>query len=94
MMMKEEEIKDHLMSANPEFRRNGFRLIPKVLLTRQCLPLNAPCSRFNCPLPSNRMLKKSASFVLGSSKSSTYPREYASGFDSPAALLTAILSIL
>ncbi len=33
------------------------------------------------------MLKKSASFVLGSSKSSTYPRGYASGFDLPAALL-------
>ncbi len=33
------------------------------------------------------MLKKSASIVLGSSKSSTYPRGYASGFDSPAALL-------
>ena len=33
------------------------------------------------------MLKQSASFVLGSSKSSTYPRGYASGFDSPAALL-------
>jgi hypothetical protein len=32
------------------------------------------------------MLKKSASFVLGSSNSSTYPRGYASGFDSPAAL--------
>jgi hypothetical protein len=40
------------------------------------------------------MLKKSASFVLGSSKSSTYPRGYVSGFDSPAALLTAFLSIL
>ena len=36
----------------------------------------------------------SASFVLGSSKSSTYPRGYASGFDSPATLLTNILSIL
>ena len=35
----------------------------------------------------SRMLKKSASFVLGSSKSSTYPRGYASGFESPAALL-------
>ena len=33
------------------------------------------------------MLKKSANFVLGSSKSSTYPRGYASGFDSSAALL-------
>jgi hypothetical protein len=33
------------------------------------------------------MLKKPASFVLGSSKSSTYPRGYASGFDSSAALL-------
>ena len=33
------------------------------------------------------MLKKSTSFVLGSSKSSTYSRGYASGFDSPAALL-------
>jgi hypothetical protein len=32
------------------------------------------------------VLKKSASIVLGSSKSSTYPRGYASGFDSPAAL--------
>ena len=40
------------------------------------------------------MLKKRASFVLDSSKSSTYPRGYASGFDSPAALLTAFLSIL
>jgi hypothetical protein len=36
------------------------------------------------------MLKKSASFVLGSSKSSTYPRGYASGFDSPAALLDSL----
>ena len=34
-----------------------FRLIPNVLPTRQCLPLNAPCSFFNCPLPSSRMLK-------------------------------------
>ena len=33
------------------------------------------------------MLKKPASGVLGSSKSSTYPRGYASGFDLPAALL-------
>ena len=33
------------------------------------------------------MLKKIASGVLSSSKSSTYPRGYASGFDSPAALL-------
>jgi hypothetical protein len=33
------------------------------------------------------MLKTASSFVLGSSKSSTYPRGYASGFDSPAALL-------
>jgi len=29
-------------------------------------------------------------FVLGSSKSSTYPRGYASGFDSPAALLDGL----
>jgi hypothetical protein len=36
------------------------------------------------------MLKKSASSVLGSSKSSTYPRGYASGFDSPAALLDGL----
>jgi hypothetical protein len=39
---------------------------------------------------SNRMLKKSASFVLSSSKSSTYLRMYASGFDSPAALLNSL----
>ena len=38
----------------------------------------------------NRILKKSASGVLGSSKSSTYPRGYASGFDSPAALLDGL----
>src|SRR5580765_2029729 len=38
----------------------------------------------------NRMLKKSASFVLVSSKSSTYPRGYASGFDSPAASLDGL----
>jgi len=33
------------------------------------------------------MLKKGPNFVLGSTKSSTYPRGYASGFVSPAALL-------
>ena len=33
------------------------------------------------------MLKNPASCVLGSPKSSTYSRGYASGFDSPAALL-------
>jgi hypothetical protein len=33
------------------------------------------------------MLKMASSGVLGSSKSSTYPGGYASGFDSPAALL-------
>jgi hypothetical protein len=36
------------------------------------------------------MLKKAASVVLGSSKSSTYPRGYVSGFDSPAALLNGL----
>jgi len=36
------------------------------------------------------MLKKSASIVIGSSKCSTYPRGYASGFDSPAALLNGL----
>lgn len=66
-----------------------------------------------CPLPhTNRLLKNSANFVLGSTKSSTgiqpphhsgtstdlvvlirrtaLPREYASSFDSPAALLDKI----
>src|SRR4026209_742719 len=38
----------------------------------------------------NRLLKKSSSFVLDSSKSSTYPCGYASGFDSPAALLDGL----
>jgi hypothetical protein len=33
------------------------------------------------------VLKKLLHVVLGSSKSSTYPRGYASGFDSPADLL-------
>jgi hypothetical protein len=33
------------------------------------------------------MLKTAFNFVLGSKKSSTYPRGYASGFFSPAALL-------
>jgi hypothetical protein len=36
------------------------------------------------------MLKKLLNVVLGSSKSSTYPRGYASGFDSPAALLDGL----
>jgi len=36
------------------------------------------------------MLKNPASGVLNSSKSSTYPRGYASGFDSPAALLDGL----
>ena len=43
---------------------------------------------------SSRLLKKVSNFVLGSSKSSTYPRGYASGFDSPAALLATFLSSL
>ena len=38
----------------------------------------------------SRMLKNAASGVLDSSKSSTYPRGYASGFDSPAALLDGL----
>jgi hypothetical protein len=33
------------------------------------------------------MLKMASNFVLGSGKSSTYPRGYASGFLSPAASL-------
>jgi hypothetical protein len=40
--------------------------------------------------PFSRLLKTPASFVLGSLKSSTYPRGYASGFDSPAALLDGL----
>jgi hypothetical protein len=36
------------------------------------------------------MLKKPTSGVLDSSKPSTYPRGYASGFDSPAALLDGL----
>src|ERR1043165_4840686 len=40
--------------------------------------------------PVSRMLKKFASFVLSSSKSSTYPRGYASGFDSLATLLDSL----
>ncbi|ULA60923.1 MAG: hypothetical protein LZF60_270251 [Nitrospira sp.] len=39
-----------------------------------------------------RALKTPANFVLGSKKSSTYPRGYASGFFSPAAALAAVLS--
>ena len=39
---------------------------------------------------SNRLLKKAPNFVLGSSKSSTYPRGYAYGFDSPAASLDGL----
>jgi hypothetical protein len=35
----------------------------------------------------NRMLKKASNCVLGSEKSSTYPRGYVSGFFSPAAFL-------
>lgn len=38
----------------------------------------------------SRMVKKPASFVLGLSKSSTYPEGYASGFNSPAALLDGL----
>jgi len=37
------------------------------------------------------MLKKPASFVLDPSKSSTYPRGYASGFNSPAAVLNSLV---
>jgi hypothetical protein len=38
----------------------------------------------------SRMLRKTASGVLTLSKYSTYPREYASGFNSPAALLDGL----
>jgi hypothetical protein len=40
------------------------------------------------------MMKTPSNGVLGSSKSSTYPRGYVSGFDSPAALLYGVLIIL
>jgi len=40
------------------------------------------------------MLKKSASIVLASFRSSTYPRGYASGLHSLRSCWTAILSIL
>ena len=40
------------------------------------------------------MLKKPASFVLASFRSSTYPRGYASGLHSLRPCWTAILSIL
>jgi hypothetical protein len=40
--------------------------------------------------PSNRMLKKAASFVLTSLRSSTYPRGYASGSSLAAALLDGL----
>ena len=43
---------------------------------------------------SSRMLKKSASFVLASLRSSTYPRGYASGLHSLRPRWAAILSIL
>jgi hypothetical protein len=36
------------------------------------------------------MLKMATNFVLGSKKSSTYPRGYASGFVSPAAALDGL----
>jgi len=39
-------------------------------------------------------MKKTPNFVLGSSKSSTYRRGYASGFDSPRTLLDGLLIIL
>ena len=42
----------------------------------------------------SRMLKKSASFVLASFRSSTYPRGYASGLHSLRPRWTAFLSIL
>jgi hypothetical protein len=47
-------------------------------------------SRMATHIVSYRMLKNAASGVLGSSKSSTYPRGYASGFDLPAAWLDSL----
>jgi hypothetical protein len=52
-------------------------------LRRSLCARNRLCYKYRA----HKMLKKSPSIVLGSSKSSTYPRGYASGFDSPAALL-------
>jgi hypothetical protein len=48
------------------------------------------CIHVSIEKSSNRLLKKAASFVLGSTKSSTYPRGYASGFVSPAAALDGL----
>jgi len=58
---------------------------PTIVRSSLLSALTVPNSR------ANRMLKKSASIVLVSSISSTYPRGYASGFDSPAALLNSLL---
>ena len=71
-------------------RSAGFRPIPNGPPTRTCLPLNGLCNRFNCPLPSSRMLKKSASFVLASLRGSTYRRAYASPLRLAAALLDCL----
>jgi hypothetical protein len=57
---------------------------PTIARSSLASALTVPSNR------TNRMLKKPASFVLVSSKSSTYPRGYASGFDSPAALLNGL----
>src|SRR6185295_6945189 len=59
-------------------------------MTSRALPSISRWPPYSWNTFASRMLKKSASFVLGSSKSSTYPRGYASGFDSPAALLNEL----
>ena len=45
---------------------------------------------FSHAQPQRAETRLSQGFVLDSSKSSTYPRGYASGFDSPAALLNGL----
>ena len=52
------------------------------------------CTHVSIEKSFSRLLKKAPNFVLGSIKSSTYPRGYASGFLSPAASLAAFLSSL
>src|SRR6267143_5615175 len=58
------------------------------------LPTSRGCIRSSIEKSFARLLKKAPNFVLGSTKSSSYPRGYASGFVSPAASLAAFLSSL
>ena len=70
---------------------SGFGFLVSSAQRNDASAESLPCA-FPIP-PSNRVLKQSASFVLTSLRSSTYPRGYASGSSLAAVLLDGLFEL-